>query len=215
MRFAGLAGLAGAVALGLGTAIVFAPLALAAPKSGKPDKLPDLKTFSEPKKSLREAHREVLGSLYDQLQKAESEESAELVVSAIEKLWSRSGSETADILMERAGLAIKARNYNLATRILTALTEVEPGYAAGWNQLATVYFLEDRFFEAMQQLRYVLAIDPRHFKAIEGLGIILRETGNKKAALAVTRRALAIHPHMKTAKQAEEELAREVEGQGI
>jgi len=201
--------------LGLGTAIVLAPLALAAPKSGKPDKLPDLNTLSEPKKSLREAHREVLGSLYDQLQKAESEERAALIVSAIEKLWSRSGSDTADILMERAGLAIKARNYNLATRILSALTEVEPSYAAGWNQLATVYFLEDRYFEAMQQLRHVLAIDPRHFKAIEGLGIILRETGNKKAALAVTRRALAIHPHMKTAKQAEEELAREVEGQGI
>jgi tetratricopeptide (TPR) repeat protein len=67
----------------------------------------------------------------------------------------------------------------------------------------------------MQQLRRVLAIDPRHFKAIEGLGIILRETGNKKAALEVTRRALAINPYLKSAKQAAEELEREVEGQGI
>lgn len=205
----------GAVALWLGTAFVFAPLALAAPKSDKPDALPSLKTLSEPKKSMREAHREVLNSLYEQLRKTDSEAGAELIASAIEKLWARSGSDTADILMERAGLAIKARNYNLATRILSALTEVEPGYAAGWNQLATVYFLEDRYFEAMQQLRQVLAIDPRHYKAIEGLGIILRETGNKKAALAVTRRALAVNPHMKSAKQAEQELAREVEGQEI
>jgi tetratricopeptide (TPR) repeat protein len=215
MRFAGLADLTGAVALGLCTAIVLAPLALAAPKGDKPDALPSLKTLSEPRKSLREAHREILNSLYDQLQKTDSEEGAELIVSAIEKLWSRSGSDTADILMERAGFAMNARNYTLAARILTALTEVEPRYAAGWNQLATVYFLEDRYFEAMQNLRHVLAIDSRHFKAIEGLGIILRETGNKKAALAVTRRALAINPHMKSAKQAEQELSREVEGQGI
>ena len=156
----------------------------------------------------------MLASLYDQLKAAESEASSELIVSAIEKVWSQSGSDTANVLMERAGLAIKARNFELATSVLTALTQVEPRYAEGWNQLATIYFLREDYENAMRQLKRVLALEPYHFKAIEGLSIILRETGRKKAALKATRQVLAIHPHLKSAKQAEEELAREVEGQG-
>ncbi len=216
MRFAGFAGGVAALVLGLGIACGLAQTT-APSKPGKSAPLPPLKTLSdsEPEKSLREAQAELLSVLYDQLQKAESEAGAERITSAIEKLWSRSGSDTADLLMERAGIAIKVQNYDLAMKILTALTEVEPRFVAGWNQLATVYFLKDQYVPAMQKLRHVLALDPRHFKAIEGLAIILRETGNKKAALQVTRKALAINPFLKSAKQAEEELAREVEGQGI
>ena len=95
------------------------------------------------------------------------------------------------------------------------MTEVEPRYAEGWNQLATIYFLREDYDNAMRQLQHVLALEPNHFKAIEGLSIILRETGRKKAALQATRKVLAIYPHLKSAKQAEEELQREVEGQGI
>ena len=202
--------------------ITAASIALAPGSSASPaqepqhhPKLPSLKPLNAPKQSLRKARAELLASLYDQLKAAESEASSELIVSAIEKMWSQSGSDTANLLVERAGLAIKARNYELATSILLALTEVEPRFVEGWNQLATIYFLREDYESAMQQLKRVLALEPHHFKAIEGLSIILRETGHKKSALKATRQLLALYPHLKSAKQAEEELAREVEGQGI
>jgi tetratricopeptide (TPR) repeat protein len=191
---------------------------LSAPVAAEPQhqtKLPPLRPLNAPKQSLRKARVQLLDSLYDQLKAAESDASSELIASAIEKVWSQSGSDTANLLMERAGLAIKNRNYELATSLLLALTEVEPRYAEGWNQLATIYFLREDYENAMRHLKRVLALEPHHFKAIEGLSIILRETGRKKAALQATRRVLAIYPHLKSAKQAEDELAREVEGQGI
>ena len=193
------------------------PITSSFAESGKAETepLPNLKPLSKSQLSMREARAEVLSSLYDQLKNAETEESGELVASAIEKLWMQSGSDTADLLMERAGLAVKARKFDLATEILNNLTSLQPRYVAAWSQLATVYFMRENYVDSMHRLRQVLALDPYHFKAIEGVGIILRETGNKKAALAVTRRALAIYPHLKSAKKAEEELAREVEGQGI
>lgn len=194
--------------------IVFVP-AEAYSSGAASDRLPSLSPLSGQAVSMRKAREEVLASLYNQLAKAESEESAEIIAAAIEKLWSQSGSDTADLIMERAGIALKGQNYDLATQLLTALTDIEPRYVAAWSQLATVYFLRDQYAESMHNLRRVLAIDPRHYKAIEGLGIILRETGNKKAALEVTRRARAVYPHLKSAKQAEEELSRELEGQGI
>jgi len=194
-------------------AVAASPVSATEPES--PAKLPTLKPLSKFKEPSRDAYQEVLSALYDQLARAENEGSAELLETAIERFWSRSGSDTADLLMERASLALKSRNYPLATRLLTSITDIEPLYASARNQLATVYFLQEDYYSSMQQLRHVLALDPRNYKAIEGLSIILREVGNKEAALTAARRALKIHPFLKSLKQAESELSREVEGQEI
>ena len=200
--------------IGFSLLIFSASSAFALTDAKPPADLPALKPLG-PKSSLKKAREELLSFLYNQLQHADSEETADRIVTAIEKIWGQSGSDTVNILMQRAGIAMKARNYPLATEVLTALTEIEPRYVEGWNQLATIYFLQENYAESMRQLRHVLALDPRHFKAIEGLGIILRETGNKKAALKATRKALEIQPFLKSAKQAETELRREVEGQEL
>ena len=216
MRFCRVPGALGAISIAACVAASAAGLSAAsAAESSHHAKLPALKLLNAPKQSLRKARAELLASLYDQLKAAENEAGSELIVAAIEKVWSQSGSDTVSLLMERAKLAIKASNYELATGLLLALTKVDPRYAEGWNQLATIYFLREDYENAMHQLKRVLTLDPHHFKAIEGLSIILRETGRKKAALKATRGVLAIYPHLKSAKQAEEELTREVEGQGI
>lgn len=183
--------------------------------SAAPFDVPALEKSSQPRRITAKTRREALESLYEQLSRAPNEESAELIVSAIEKMWRRSESDTVNILMERASMALQAKKQDLAVELLTALTQVAPTYVEGWNQLATIHFMKEDFSDAMQQLRHVLSLDPRHFKAIEGMSIILREVGKKKAALRVLRKALEVNPHLKSAKQAEEELAREIEGQGI
>ena len=187
----------------------------AADKVAEPMQPPNLELLKGDKKPLREARKDVLASLYNQLSLSKNAESAKIIVSAIDRLWSQSGSDTTDLLMQRAQVALQQRNYDLAIELLESISDVDPRYVAGWSQLATVYYLKNRYGEAMKGVRRVLALDPKHFKAIEGLGIILRETGNDKAALAVIRRALEIHPFLETAKNAAEELEREVEGQGI
>lgn len=169
----------------------------------------------KPQRITRQNKTAFLTTLYDQLKQAQSEEAAELVSKAIERVWRQSGSDTTDLLMERAGIAIQAKNLELALQILSSLIEIAPEYAEGWNQLATVYFLQENYDKAMRGLRHVLALEPQHYKAIEGLSLILREMGDKKGALRATRRALSIYPHLKSAQQVQEELMRDVEGQGI
>jgi tetratricopeptide (TPR) repeat protein len=169
----------------------------------------------KPQRITRQNKTAFLTTLYDQLKQAQSEEAADLVSKAIERVWRQSGSDTTDLLMERAGIAIQAKNFELALQILSSLIEIAPEYAEGWNQLATVYFLQENYEKAMRGLRHVLALEPQHYKAIEGLSLILREMGDKKGALRATRRALTIYPHLKSAQQVQEELMRDVEGQGI
>jgi tetratricopeptide (TPR) repeat protein len=184
--------------------------------SPPPEARPDTPlSLHKPQRITRKNRTEFLSSLYNQLEQAPNEEAAEGVAKAIERVWRQSGSDTADLLMERAGIAIQAKNFELATQILTGLVEVAPDYAEGWNQLASVYFLQEDYDKAMRGLRHALALEPHHYKAIEGLSLILREMGDKKGALRATRRALSVYPHLKSAQQALDELTRDVEGQGI
>lgn len=157
----------------------------------------------------------MLNDMYERLSDTEDAESAEVIADAIEKLWLRSGSDTIDLLMQRALQMVREERYNVALKLLDAVVALEPAYPEGWNQRATVNFLKKDYRSSMEDLRHVLRLDPRHFKAIGGLALILQEFGAKEAALRAFRKALAVHPYLDGADQAVRELTREVEGQGI
>jgi tetratricopeptide (TPR) repeat protein len=162
------------------------------------------------------AEREkALSDLYAHLATAESEASAKTVAQSIERLWQSSGSDTVHLLIERAHIASQGKKPALALKLLDAAVEMAPDYAEGWNKRAYHHFAENRFEQAIGDLRRVLALDPNHYKALEGVAQILKEIGQKKGALAAVKKLLEVHPYAEGAKQMHDELAREVEGQSL
>jgi tetratricopeptide (TPR) repeat protein len=162
------------------------------------------------------AEREkMLADLYALLATSDDAESAKAVAEAIERIWIHSGSPTVDLLMERAGKAVAEKNFDLAIKLLDHVVALAPDFTEAWNRRAYVFFVRNDVDHALGDLRRVLALDPNHFKALEGLGQILREIGQKKPALEAFRRLLSVHPYWSGAQQAIDELAREIDGQGI
>jgi len=68
---------------------------------------------------------------------------------------------------------------------------------------------------AMRDLRQALLLEPRHFQALAGIGMIFQQGGQEKRALAAFREALKLNPHLKGVKQTVERLSTEHDGQGI
>ena len=162
------------------------------------------------------AQREkALADLYAQLAASEDEPAAKKFAAQIERLWLDARSDTVALLMERGLNAANGKNFDLALKLLDAVVELQPDYAEGWNRRAYVHFLNNDVQHALGDLRRVLALDPSHFKALDGLAQVLRDIGEKKAALAAMRTLLDVHPYWQGAKQTIDELAREVEGRGI
>jgi tetratricopeptide (TPR) repeat protein len=162
------------------------------------------------------AEREkMLSDLYALLATADDEDSAKAVAEAIERVWQHSGSPTIDLLMERAMRAVADNQLELAMKLLDHVVALAPDFTEGWNRRAYVFFVRNDVDRALGDLRRTLALDPNHFKALEGLAQILREIGQKKAALEAFRRLLSVHPYWPGAEQAIEELERDVDGQGI
>jgi tetratricopeptide (TPR) repeat protein len=157
----------------------------------------------------------VLSELYEQLAVAEDQTAAKSVAERIERVWLHSGSPTVDLLFGRAMQAVGEKDYQRALRFLDHVVEQAPDFTEGWSRRAFVHFQLGSVRPAVGDLRRALALDPKHFKALDGLAQVLRDIGEKGAALQVVRRLAEVHPHWEGAEQAIEELAREVEGQGI
>ena len=159
--------------------------------------------------------RKVLADLYERLVAADSVESAEVVADTIEQLWLHSGSDTTNLLMEHALEALHDKKPELALQMLDGVVKLQPGFVEAWNRRAYVHFAQKDYAKALLDLRRVLALEPRHFKAINGLATILREFGEKRGALRVYRMLLEVHPFAEDARQAVKELEREVEGENL
>jgi Flp pilus assembly protein TadD len=126
--------------------------------------------------------------------------------------WSRSGSPAMDLLLKRGRDAMDAGDFRSAIDHLTALTDHAPDFAEGYNARATAFFRAGQYGLAADDIRSALALNPRHFGALTGLGVILEEVGQKERALAAWRAAEAIHPRSPGILQAIERLERQVSG---
>ncbi len=156
-----------------------------------------------------------LDRLYERLAKAQSKTEADNIALAIERTELRSGSDTADLLMDRALTAIKASNTDKAIKILSAVIHLRPDYAEAWNRRATAYYLKKDYVRSIADVAETLRRNPREFGAWNGLGMMLVDMGDKKNAYEALKRALAINPHMPEARKMLDELKGEVEGRDI
>jgi tetratricopeptide (TPR) repeat protein len=157
----------------------------------------------------------MLAGLYEQLGKARDAEAAQPIIEAIEAVWRISGSDTVDLLMQRAERFAKADDLDLALNIMDATVDIAPDQAEAWHLRAKVHYLKKSYELALADLRRVLNRDPKHYAAMNDLGVALEAIGAKKQALDAYRKAIAINPFLGETKKAVEVLRREVEGQDI
>lgn len=182
-----------------------------ADKSGDQTGKPHLKAHSDDVVD----DEKLLGSLMDRLAKSDDAESAKVLEDAIRKVWLRSGSATIDLLMSEASEATSSKKYETAIKLLDAVVDLAPDYAEGWNKRATVFYLENDYARSAQDIKKALELEPRHFGALSGLGMIMRELGDDGGALSAFREALKYHPHLSGAREAVGVLIDIVEGREI
>ena len=149
------------------------------------------------------------------LSKAKSADDARQIEDQLERLWSRSGSPSADLLLKRGQEALAGEDLETATSVLKALTRVAPNFAEGWHARAAADLQADDYADALLSLRRTLQLEPRNFDAMVELAGILEEFNDKPHALAAYRKAVGINPFVQGAHDRIRELERDVEGQKI
>lgn len=157
------------------------------------------------------AQTERLDSLFDELQGAD-ERAAARIEREIWNEWSKSGSAAMDLLLQRGRDAMAAGQTQAAIGHFTALTDHAPDFAEGWNARATAYFQAGQLGPSVNDIAQVLTLNPRHFGALSGLGMIFEQLEQPDKALEAYRAALAIHPRLQGVIEAVERLEAETAG---
>jgi tetratricopeptide (TPR) repeat protein len=156
-----------------------------------------------------------LDSLFEQLHQTSDAGEAQLIQSYIWALWVEAHDDGLNQLMYGGTRAMQVGDLNEAIGFFAQLIEVAPEFAEAWNKRATVYYMVGRYDDSIADCMRVLELEPRHFGALSGLGLIYSAQGDKAEALFWFREALKQNPHMENIRARVEELSREVEGEAI
>lgn len=133
----------------------------------------------------------------------------------LQRLWSKSGSASMDLLLQRGRDALEEDDTVAAIEHLTALTDHAPDFAQGWSARALAYFHAELYGPALADLERALALNPNNYNAIIGLGALLEEFGDEARAYLAYARAKAIHPHHEEVTKALDRLRPGIEGEAL
>ena len=136
-----------------------------------------------------------LSNLMAELRLAPGDVEANRIAGEIELLWRQSGSATADFLLKRGQDAVERGDDMAALDHFSALIDHAPEFTEGWVSRASLLLSMEKFGQALSDIEHALALNPQHYEAIFGLGVILELIGRPKDAYEALELVRSIHPH--------------------
>ena len=129
-------------------------------------------------------------TLLDQLKRAQSMDEAGPIVDKLWREWT-SAHKNSD---EEGLVAMSEGNLDRAENIFTKLIEANPSFTEAWNKRATLRFMLWDFEGSLRDVEKVLTLEPRHFGALSGLGMIHLRLGDPERALKAYEDLVNIFP---------------------
>ena len=134
-------------------------------------------------------------ALYGRL-RDESERVRSYAEQALWLLWSRSGDQTVDRLLEHGIEQMQAGRHAEAIATFSEVIRRRPSFAEGWNKRATALYLAGQYRRSLADCDQVIKRNPRHFGALSGAGLNHLALEEFSQALVWLRRALEVNPNM-------------------
>ncbi len=140
-----------------------------------------------------------LGELFSTLQNSQNPEELQSAETSIWEIWFESGEQEIDELMDEAGNAMQAGKLEYAEGLYSRVIEKAPDFSEGWNRRATVRYYRKDYEGSLEDIKRTLILEPRHFGATWGLGMILGSRRDFSGAIAAFERLLQIKPNARDA----------------
>jgi Tfp pilus assembly protein PilF len=147
-----------------------------------------------------------LNDLFEKLKNTSNPAEAKIIELSIWQIWTESGDAATDSLMQLGLTAMQTRDLGGALSLFDAVTARSPDFAEGWNKRATVFFMMGATERSAEDVARVLSLEPRHFGALSGLGLIDMQMHRDDAAIAAFEQALRVNPNMPEVKAHLDEL---------
>ncbi len=141
-----------------------------------------------------------LAGLFAQLQSTGDQAEAVAIQESIWGLWFQSEDATVTRWMRKGNIALNQGRLDEALAAFERVVREAPEFAEGWNRRATLHYLMGSYAASVRDVERTLALEPRHFGALSGLGLINLRLGQNDQAIKAFREALKVNPHLTGAK---------------
>lgn len=135
-----------------------------------------------------------LPALFKRLHDTSNLNEARLTEFMIWTIWGETGRPELDRLMEEGEVAMEKQDFHTAEARFSAVIAAKPDFAEGWNRRATMYYLAGDYPASLADIEHVLELEPRHFGAISGLGVVNMALEHHNAARDAFERVLSLYP---------------------
>ena len=157
-----------------------------------------------------------LPALFTELRTTTEAEKAKIVAAEIWQIWSEHSDNDRVSESLKMGIAqMEAGRLRQAEQIFTTIIDTDPDFAEAWNKRATVRFLRGDDAGSRSDIVRVIELEPRHFGALSGLGMIHMRAGDLQAALQAFEAALRVNPHLDQAVDLTARLRKRLRGQTL
>lgn len=153
-----------------------------------------------------------LDDLFERLRTAPSDGAADAVETEIWTIWLDHPGREVLTLMRQGVELLQAEALDEALDCFDQVVEADPAYAEGWNKRANTHYLRGEYDEAVADIRRTLTLEPRHFAALAGLGLVYVAIGQPQGAIRAFEAALAINPHLSSIRDQVGQLRRQTAG---
>ena len=137
-----------------------------------------------------------LEELFRSLKSTENLSTASVFETKIWHIWMEHNDPEVERTMFQGLEALKLKLFEKAFGHFSLLIKLAPDYAEAWNKRATVLYLMGRFKESESDVMRTLELEPRHFGALSGKGLIRIALEDWTGAIYFLELALKINPHM-------------------
>lgn len=151
-----------------------------------------------------------LDTLFKLLKTTENHYEGAEITREIWRRWLKFGDKKVADLMETGITHMSDGKLDKALDVFTRITEIAPNFAEGWNKRATAYYLKGDFESSLEDVGKTLSLEPRHFGALSGQGLIYLQNGDHLTAMAWFRKALSVNPFLSDVQRNIEVLERQV-----
>lgn len=141
-----------------------------------------------------------LDDLFQSLQTSNDASELVEVEASIWEIWYESGEADIDSQMLEAGALVSAGDLIAAESIYSRIIEQYPNFSEGWNRRATVRFYRRDYDGSLADIEQTLKLEPRHFGAIWGLGMIMGLQQDYQRAIVAFETLLEIKPNSQDAR---------------
>ena len=136
-----------------------------------------------------------LDKLFEDLYKVQDLTQQNKIVSNIWSEWMKIDNPEYQKIMDMIPYFFQTRNYDEAIEALSYVIEQEPSFSEAYNKRATFYFMMGDFENSMKDIESTLALEPRHFGALDGMSRILISYQKFEQAFKVYEEMMSLMPN--------------------